>query len=180
MRLTVNGVDREVEHGDEPLLWVLRDELGLTGTHYGCGIGVCGCCTVLVGGAVTRSCQVSADSVAGRDILTLEGLATRDPAGRVADLHPVQEAFLETPLQCGWCLPGHVLTAVALLNATPEPTAAEIDASATANLCRCGGYNSIRRAVARAAELSAVARAAELRAMARTGESEADEPAGDR
>lgn len=155
MRLTVNGVTREVEHGDEPLVWVLRDELGLTGTHYGCGVGVCGCCTVLVDGEVTRSCQVRADSVAGRAVVTLEGLATRDADGAVADLHPVQEAFLETPLQCGWCLPGHVLTAVALLNRNPRPTASEIDASATANLCRCGGYNSIRRAVARAVELAA-------------------------
>jgi len=161
VRLTVNGVTREIEHGEEPLLWVLRDELGLTGTHYGCGVGVCGCCTVLVDGAVTRSCQVRADSVAGRDVVTLEGLATRDAEGEVTELHPVQAALLETPLQCGWCLPGHVLTAVALLDSNPRPTAAEIDASATANLCRCGGYNSIRRAVARAAELSAVASAAE-------------------
>ena len=105
----------------------------------------------------------------------LEALATRDAQGDVADLHPVQEAFLETPLQCGWCLPGHVLTAVALLDRNPRPTAAEIDASATANLCRCGGYNSIRRAVARAAELSAVARAAELSAMARVAEPTGDQ-----
>ena len=175
MRLTVNGVPREIEHGDEPLLWVLRDELGLTGTHYGCGVGVCGCCTVLLDGDVSRSCQVRADSAADREVVTLEGLATRDAQGAVTDLHPVQEAFLENPLQCGWCLPGHVLTAVALLERTPRPTAAEIDAGATANLCRCGGYNSIRRAVARAAELSAVARAAELSAVAR-----ADVPAGER
>jgi aerobic-type carbon monoxide dehydrogenase small subunit (CoxS/CutS family) len=154
VRLTVNGTQYEIANPREPLLWVLRDELGLTGTHYGCGIGECGCCTVLVDGAVTRSCQVSAASVAGRPILTLEGLAARDDAGEVAALHPVQEAFLETPLQCGWCLPGHVLTAVALLERNPQPTAAEIDASADQNLCRCGGYNSIRRAVARAAELA--------------------------
>jgi aerobic-type carbon monoxide dehydrogenase small subunit (CoxS/CutS family) len=175
VRLTVNGVPREIVHGDEPLLWVLRDELGLTGTHYGCGLGVCGCCTVLIDGEVARSCQVRADRVAGREIVTLEGLAGRDAEGEIEDLHPVQEAFLENPLQCGWCLPGHVLTAVALLERTPRPTAAEIDASATANLCRCGGYNSIRRAVARAAELSAQARAAELSAQAR-----AAEPAGER
>ncbi|HEY5981504.1 MAG TPA: 2Fe-2S iron-sulfur cluster-binding protein [Microlunatus sp.] len=154
MRLTVNGAEREIEHGDEPLLWVLRDELGLTGTHYGCGIGVCGCCSVLVDGDVTRSCQVRADSLVGREVVTLEGLATRDAAGEVTSLHPVQQAFLETPLQCGWCLPGHVLTAAALLERTPRPTAAEVAASAEANLCRCGGYNSIRRAVARAAELA--------------------------
>ena len=126
MRLTVNGVTREiehgeVEHGDEPLVWVLRDELGLTGTHYGCGVGVCGCCTVLVDGEVTRSCQVRADSVADREVVTLEGLATRDADGEVTELHPVQEAFLETPLQCGWCLPGHVLTAVALLDRSLAP-----------------------------------------------------------
>lgn len=154
MRLTVNGVEREIEHSDEPLLWVLRDELGLTGTHYGCGVGVCGCCTVLVDGAVVRSCQVRAESAEGREVVTLEGLATRDADGEVTRLHPVQEAFLETPLQCGWCLPGHVLCAVALLDREPRPTAAAIEASATENLCRCGGYNSIRRAVARAAELA--------------------------
>lgn len=167
MRLTVNGVPREIEHGDEPLLWVLRDELGLTGTHYGCGVGACGCCTVLVDGAATRSCQVRTTDVAGREVVTLEGIATRDDDGAVTTLHPVQQAFLETPLQCGWCLPGHVLTAVALLRRTPDPTADEIDASATVNLCRCGGYNSIRRAVARAAELTAAGR-------------DATDPAGER
>lgn len=154
MRLTVNGTEHEVVHADEPLLWVLRDELGLTGTHYGCGIGVCGCCTVLVAGAPTRSCQVTASDVAGRPIRTLEGLAARDASGAVTALHPVQEAFLEIPLQCGWCLPGHVLTAVALLEDNPHPSDAQIETSADANLCRCGGYNSIRRAVARAAELA--------------------------
>lgn len=152
--LSVNGAAYQIRHPEEPLLWVLRDELGLTGTHYGCGIGVCGCCTVLVVGEVVRSCQVSAASVAGRPVLTLEGLAERDATGTVTALHPVQQAFTEAPLQCGWCLPGHVLCAVALLERTPQPTAAQIEASAAQNLCRCGGYNTIRRAVARAAELA--------------------------
>ncbi|HEY5821813.1 MAG TPA: (2Fe-2S)-binding protein [Propionibacteriaceae bacterium] len=153
MQLDVNGRSYPVVHPEEPLLWVLRDELGLTGTHYGCGIGVCGCCTVLVDGEATRSCQTPASGVEGRKVTTLEGLAGRGKDGQV-ELHPVQEAFLETPLQCGWCLPGHILCAVQLLRENQRPTAAEIEQSAERNLCRCGGYNTIRTAVARAAELA--------------------------
>lgn len=154
MRLLVNGQYHSIEHGDEPLLWVLRDELGLTGTRYGCGIGVCGCCTVLLAGEPTRSCQITAAAVGERPIVTLEGLAERDAAGEVVALHPVQQAFVENPLQCGWCLPGHVLTAVALLRRDPDPDAATIAEAAAPNLCRCGGYNTIKAAVARAAELA--------------------------
>lgn len=148
MELTVNGETVEVAHPDEPLLWVLHDELGLNGVRYGCGIGRCGCCTVLADGEPTRSCQVSARDVRGRTLRSLEDLADGE------DLHPVQQAFLDNPLQCGWCLPGHVLCAVALLERTPRPDAAQIDEAAGVNLCRCGGYNSVRANVARAAELS--------------------------
>jgi len=154
MQLLINGKPREIEHPDEPLLWVLRDELGLTGTHYGCGIGACGCCTVLVSGEPVRSCQVTAASVGDKPVVTLEGLAQRDAAGEVVALHPVQQAFVETPLQCGWCLPGHVMSAVALLARDPAPDSAAIARAAEPNLCRCGGYNTIKAAVARAAELA--------------------------
>jgi aerobic-type carbon monoxide dehydrogenase small subunit (CoxS/CutS family) len=154
LRLLINGRHHEVEHADELLLWVLRDELGLTGTRYGCGIGVCGCCTVLLAGEPTRSCQITAAAAGERPIVTLEGLAERDAAGAVVALHPVQQAFVENPLQCGWCLPGHVLTAVALLKRDPDPDEATIAEAAKPNLCRCGGYNTIKAAVARAAELA--------------------------
>lgn len=148
MRLTVNERGYEVAHPDEPLVWVLRDELGLTGTRFGCGIGLCGCCTVLADGEPIRSCQTTATEVAQRRITTLEGLADGDR------LHPVQQAFFDNPLQCGWCLPGHVLTAAALIAANPAPSEAQIEASAGVNLCRCGGYNTIRTNVARAAQLA--------------------------
>ena len=149
MQLSVNGTDVEVQRPDEPLLWVLHDELELNGVRYGCGIGACGCCTVLVDGEPQRSCQLTPRDVEGRELRTLEGLAEDD------ELHPVQEAFLENPLQCGWCLPGHVLCAVALLERTPSPDEAQIEESARVNLCRCGGYNSVRANVARAAEIAA-------------------------
>ncbi|MFK7601318.1 (2Fe-2S)-binding protein [Deinococcus sp. SM5_A1] len=152
MQLQVNGKTRQVQREDELLLWVLRDELGLTGTHYGCGIGICGSCTVLVDGQVTRSCLTPVASVDGKAVTTLEGLAKTGRDGAVT-LHPVQQAFVENPLQCGWCLPGHVMSAVALLNANPAPTPEQIDDSAGINLCRCGGYNKVRKAVVRAAEL---------------------------
>jgi aerobic-type carbon monoxide dehydrogenase small subunit (CoxS/CutS family) len=147
VQLSVNGQRREVAYPDEMLVWVLRDEMGLTGTHYGCGIGACGSCTVLLDGQVARACLTPARAAAGREVTTVEGLA------RGEQLHPVQRAFLENPLQCGWCLPGHLMSAVALLERTPDPTDAQIEEAAGINLCRCGGYNSIRRAVARAAEL---------------------------
>lgn len=151
MRLNVNGQGQVIDHPEERLLWVLRDELGLVGTRYGCGIGVCGCCTVLIDGEPMRSCQISASEVGSSAVTTLEGLARRDSDGTVVALHPVQQAILETPLQCGWCLPGHVLTAVALLAREPRPSAERIAEAAGANLCRCGGYNTIKAAVARAA-----------------------------
>ena len=153
MRLVVNDQEYDVRHANEALLWVLHDQLGLTGTHYSCGIGRCGSCSVLVDGVVTHSCVTSAASVAGKAVTTIEGVATRGQRGS-HDLHPVQQAFLERPLQCMWCIPGHVMSAVALLERTPNPSAEEISAAAGENLCRCGGYNTIRAVVARAAELA--------------------------
>jgi carbon-monoxide dehydrogenase small subunit len=128
----------------------LRHDLGLTGTHVGCEHGVCGCCTVLLDGAPVRSCQMLAVQAEGHDLTTIEGLAQDG-----GPLHPVQQAFHECHgLQCGFCTPGFVMSVVGLLKQNPNPSADEIDEGISGNLCRCTGYASIRRAVARAAELS--------------------------
>jgi aerobic-type carbon monoxide dehydrogenase small subunit (CoxS/CutS family) len=152
MKLNVNGATQTVpdDYASDPLLWSLRDALGLTGTHYGCGIGKCGSCMVLMDGAATRSCQTPTAQAIGA-ITTIEGLATG--SGAATTLHIVQQAFLEFPLQCMWCLPGHVMTAVAMLETNPTPSSAEIESSIAENLCRCGGYNQIRKAIARATEV---------------------------
>jgi isoquinoline 1-oxidoreductase subunit alpha len=144
--LLVNGRSRRVEvAGEIPLLWVLRDTLALTGTKFGCGIGACGACTVLVEGRAERSCQLSVREAAGRRLTTIEGLS---PDGS----HPVQRAWVaeEVP-QCGYCQSGQILSAVALLAHRPHPTDADIDAAMDGVLCRCGTYNRIRRAIHRAA-----------------------------
>lgn len=148
MQLTVNGTvyDVDVEE-DMPLLWVLRDELGITGPKYGCGIGFCGACTVHVGGVVTRSCQLPVGYLDG-DVTTIEGLGT--PAA----LHAVQQAWIEHQVaQCGYCQSGQIMTAAGFLADNPNPTEADIDDALSANLCRCGTYPRIRAAVLRAAEL---------------------------
>jgi aerobic-type carbon monoxide dehydrogenase small subunit (CoxS/CutS family) len=145
----VNGGLHEVA-GDptRPLLLVLRADLGLTGTKYGCGEGQCGSCTVLLDGVPTRSCQVSLAEVGAREVTTVEGLA------RDGVLTPVQRAFVELgAFQCGFCTPGMVVRATALLAETPHPTEATIRAALEPNICRCGGYARIVRAVERAAEL---------------------------
>ncbi len=146
--LTVNGktVSFDVS-GDAPLLWALRHQLHLTGTKYGCGIGSCGACTVLVNGAPVRSCSVTAASVDGAQILTIEGLALgHDPvAARITAAW-----IAEQVPQCGYCVPGVMVAAVALLRKTPHPTDGEIDTAIT-NLCRCGTYDRIRKAIHRAA-----------------------------
>jgi isoquinoline 1-oxidoreductase subunit alpha len=143
--LTVNGQARSVNvPGDMPLLWVLRDTLGLTGTKFGCGIAQCGACTVHLDGAPTRSCMTPVSAVGARPITTIEGLS---PEGS----HPIQRAWIaEDVPQCGYCQSGQVMTAAALLTAHPHPSDADIDAAMT-NICRCGTYQRIRRAVHRAA-----------------------------
>lgn len=147
--LTLNGARRSIDVDPAmPLLWVLRDVLGLTGTKYGCGMGLCGACTVHLDGKAIRSCQTPVRDVVGKQVGTIEGL-TADRR------HPVQQAWIaeEVP-QCGYCQPGQVMSAAALLAATPNPTDAEIDAAMSGNLCRCSTYARIRRAVRRAAGAS--------------------------
>ena len=146
--LTVNGIERTITADPErPLLDVLREELHLTGTKYGCGEGRCGACSVLMDGKRVLSCLVPVTQADKKTITTIEGLATGD------SLHPVQEAFLtEGAMQCGYCTPGMIMTAVALLEENPHPTDEEIAAGMNVNLCRCNGYPKILNAVRRAAE----------------------------
>ncbi len=148
MRLTVNGKAHEVDVEDDmPLLWVLRDELGLTGTKYGCGIAQCGACTVHMDGIAVRSCQVAAATADGTEVTTIEGLGT--PAA----LHAVQEAWVEHQVaQCGYCQSGQIMQAASLLDMNPEPTDEDIDIVMSGNLCRCGTYPRIRAAVKTAAQ----------------------------
>ncbi|MBW8812004.1 MAG: (2Fe-2S)-binding protein [Caulobacterales bacterium] len=130
---------------DSPLLWAIREELGLTGTKFGCGIGQCGACTVHVGGQAVRSCITPAAAIAGQEVTTIEGL---DPHGA----HPLQTAWIEAQApQCGYCQSGQIMQAAALLKATPHPTDADIDAAMNGNLCRCMAYIRIRRAIKLAA-----------------------------
>jgi len=162
-RLTVNGTGREVEaDGDTPLLWILRDGLRLTGTKYGCGVGVCGACTVLEAGREIRSCQVPIQAAKGRRFTTIEGLS-RDGS------HPCQKAWLEEDVaQCGYCQPGMILAAAALLARTRTPTDAEVDAVFGEHVCRCGTYPRIRRAVRRASERGSGKRGSEKNEVPRT------------
>jgi isoquinoline 1-oxidoreductase alpha subunit len=150
MRLTVNGSEHEVSApADMPLLWVLRDLLGLTGTKYGCGMARCGACTVHLDGQPRRSCVLPVAAAAGKSVTTIEGICA-------AGTHPVQRAWIEIDVvQCGYCQPGQIMAAAGLLRATPRPSDAEIDAALSGNICRCGTYQRIRAAVHRAAELMA-------------------------
>jgi aerobic-type carbon monoxide dehydrogenase small subunit (CoxS/CutS family) len=143
----VNGKRNEIEaRADESLLWLLRERMGLTGAKYGCGEGACGACTVLVDGVAKRSCLLRASDVAGRAVTTIEGLE------RDGKLHPVQEAFVaEEAFQCGFCTPGMVMGAVALLDKTPKPTEGAIRRSLEGHICRCGTYPRIVAAVRLAA-----------------------------
>ena len=145
--LQINNATRKVEaEPGMPLLWVLRDLLNLTGTKYGCGIGLCGACTVHVGGEATRSCQVSVAGAAGRQIITIEGLGQNG-------LHIVQQAWIaEQVPQCGYCQPGQIMSAAAFLATNPKPTDADIDDAMAGNLCRCGTYFRLRKAIHRAAQ----------------------------
>jgi len=145
--LSINGKSYDVDVDDStPLLWVLRDTLGLTGTKYGCGIAQCGCCTVHIDGVATRSCQVPVGSIGTKAITTVEGLAQNGA------LHPVQKAWLDFDVpQCGYCQSGMMIAAVALLREKPRPTDADIDATIT-NICRCGTYQRVRAAIHAAAD----------------------------
>ena len=147
MKLTVNGQSYELDVEDDmPLLWLLRDELGITGPKYGCGIAQCGACTVHLNGAAVRSCQIRAGGIDGATVKTIEGLGTPDA------LHAVQAAWIaEQVAQCGYCQSGQIMQAAALLAANPNPTDADIDTYMAGNLCRCGTYPRIRRAVKAAA-----------------------------
>ncbi|MGH9239603.1 MAG: (2Fe-2S)-binding protein [Vicinamibacterales bacterium] len=146
---TLNGTSQTVDVVPEmPLLWVLRDVVGLTGTKFGCGMALCGACTVHLDGQPVRSCSTPVKSVAGKRVVTIEGLS---PNGT----HPVQRAWMEVDVpQCGYCQSGQVMSAAALLARKPKPTDADIDEAMRGNLCRCGTYQSVRAAVQRAAELS--------------------------
>jgi isoquinoline 1-oxidoreductase alpha subunit len=148
MNLRINGTTHEVAApADMPLLWVLRDLLGMTGTKFGCGIAQCGACTVHVDGASRRACVTPVGTVAGKAITTIEGLSADGS-------HPVQRAWTELDVvQCGYCQSGQIMSAAALLAAKPDPTDADIDAALSGNICRCGTYQRIRAAVHRAAAL---------------------------
>ena len=147
--LNVNGNAYEVDAEPEtPLLWVLRDNIGLTGTKFACGIAQCGACTVHLDGQPVRSCSTTAASAVGREITTIEGLSEDSS-------HPVQQAWIEdTVPQCGYCQSGQIMSAVALLARSPDPTDAELDSAMAGNLCRCATYNRIRAAIHRAAEIA--------------------------
>lgn len=145
---TLNGrlAQVTVTHEDKPLLAVLRDELGLVGTRFGCGLEQCGCCTVLIDGAAEKSCAKPIWSVEGKSIITVEGLGTRDTP------HPLQQAFLDEQAgQCGYCLSGILVSAKALLDRNPSPSRAEVAQALDGNICRCGAHNRILRAVEKAA-----------------------------
>jgi isoquinoline 1-oxidoreductase subunit alpha len=147
MKLRVNGNEHEVAASDDtPLLWVVREELGLTGTKYGCGIAQCGACKVHVNGEDVPSCTLPASEAVGKDITTIEGLG-------VAELHPVQQAWIDHAVsQCGYCQPGQIMAAVAFLSTNPNPTAEDVQIALARNLCRCGTYPRIVTAVLDAAK----------------------------
>ena len=144
--LRINGKDVNVDAApDTPLLWVLRDSLGMTGTKFGCGIAQCGACTVHIDGTASRSCQLPVSALAGKEITTIEGISADGS-------HAVQQAWIaEQVPQCGYCQSGQIMSAVALLSKTKNPTDADIDAAMSGNVCRCGTYQRIRRAIHRAA-----------------------------
>jgi isoquinoline 1-oxidoreductase subunit alpha len=147
--LTVNGTPRQLDVAPEmPLLWALRETLELTGTKYGCGMALCGACTVHVDGTPARACVTPVSAVAGKHVTTIEGLSPKTD-------HPVQRAWMELDVpQCGYCQAGQIMSAAALLAANPAPTDADIDTAMAGNICRCGTYQRIRAAIHRAAALA--------------------------
>lgn len=146
--ITINSRRQQFDLPDDtPLLWAIRDTVGLTGTKFGCGIAQCGACTVLIDGVPARSCSIPASSVSGQSVTTIEGLGD-------GTLHPLQQAWIDEQVpQCGYCQSGQIMAAAALLAETPKPTDADIDAAMT-NICRCGTYPRIRRAIKRAAGIA--------------------------
>jgi len=147
--LDVNGTPREFARGDRNLLSYLRFDLGLTGTKYGCGEGLCGACTVLVDGQPLRSCMTTVGAVSGGHVTTIEGLA---PGDGIEGLHPVQRAFVdEQAMQCGYCIPGFIMSTIGLLNREAHPSSAQVREALAEHMCRCGTYQRIARAVERAA-----------------------------
>lgn len=150
-KLNVNGEDHDIEAApNTPLLWVLRDNLSLTGTKYGCGMAQCGACTVHVDGTPVRSCSTPVSTVGAKRVTTIEGLASGD------DLHRVQQAWIDEDVpQCGYCQSGQIMSAVALLEKNPSPDDAAIEAAMSGNICRCGTYERIRKAIKRASNTSA-------------------------
>jgi aerobic-type carbon monoxide dehydrogenase small subunit (CoxS/CutS family) len=151
--LRVNGKWRDVDASDDkPLLWVLREDLDITGPKFGCGVAACGACTVHIDGEAVRSCSLPASAAAGKAVVTIEGLGEGLDGDK---LHPVQRAWIEEQVpQCGYCQPGFIMATAALLRSKPKPTDQEIDEALT-NICRCGTYSALRRAVHRAAALMA-------------------------
>ncbi len=147
IKLKVNGVERSFDGDPEmPLLWYLRDILGLTGTKYGCGMALCGACTVHLNGEAVRSCVTTLQSAGGASVLTIEGLGAQG-------LHPVQQAWIKVNVpQCGYCQPGQIMQAAALLKTKPHPTDSDIDDAMSGNICRCGTYQRIRAAIKSAAQ----------------------------
>jgi isoquinoline 1-oxidoreductase subunit alpha len=150
-QLIVNGENRNVEAvPNTPLLWVLRDNLGLTGTKYGCGVAQCGACTVHLDGTAVRSCSTPVSTVGNKKVTTIEGLATADT------LHPVQQAWMQENVpQCGYCQSGQIMSAVALIEKNPTPSDSDIEAAMSGNICRCGTYERIRKAIKRASNTAA-------------------------
>lgn len=151
IKFKLNGIQQTIDSaGDTPLLWAIRDELKMTGTKFGCGAGQCGACTVHIDGMATRSCLTPVSLVEGRSITTIEGIKSGDA------LHPVQQAWIDLAVpQCGYCQSGQIMSAVALLSQNPTPTDRDIDLAMSGNICRCGTYPRIRKAIHRAAEVMA-------------------------
>jgi len=150
-QLIINGETRDVEAvPNSPLLWVLRDNLGLTGTKYGCGVAQCGACTVHIDGTAVRSCSIPVSTIGNKKVTTIEGLASE------GELHPVQQAWMQENVpQCGYCQSGQIMSAVALIEKNPTPSDSDIEAAMSGNICRCGTYERIRKAIKRVSNTAA-------------------------